>query len=57
MGTKKVLTEAETLELYRVSLENVENQTEIQTVMAEFGYDSVLITQGKTLLTETRQAL
>ena len=56
MATKRTLTEAEALEQYRVSLENVENQTEIATIMAEFGYDETLLTEGKTLLTKTRQA-
>lgn len=55
MVTKKTLTEAEALEQYRVSLDNVEIQPEIATTMAEFGYDSTLIAEGKTLLTETRQ--
>jgi hypothetical protein len=56
MATKRTLSEAETLEQYRVSLDNVENQSEIATIMAEFGYDSeTLIGQGKTLLAETRQ--
>lgn len=55
MVTKKTLTEAEALEQYRVSLDNVAIQPEIATTMAEFGYDSTLIAEGKTLLTETRQ--
>ncbi|MFK5958962.1 MAG: hypothetical protein QM495_08860 [Lutibacter sp.] len=56
MATKRTLTEAEALEQYRVSFENVESQTEIATIMAEFGYDETLLTEGKTLLTKTRQA-
>ena len=56
MASNKVKTEAETLEQYRVSLENVELQSEIATIMAEFGYDSETIGQGKSLLAETRQA-
>ena len=56
MAGKKHLSEAETLELYRVSFENVEKQPEIATIMAEFGYDETLLTEGKTLLTKTRQA-
>jgi GTP1/Obg family GTP-binding protein len=56
MATKRTLTEAETLEQYRVSLDNVENQSEIATIMAEFGYDTETIGQGKALLAETRQA-
>lgn len=46
----------ETLGQYRVSLENVELQSEIATIMAEFGYDSATIGQGKTLLAATHQA-
>ncbi|MFW6370982.1 MAG: hypothetical protein ACOC10_07250 [Bacteroidota bacterium] len=38
-----------------MALENVENQSEIATIMAEFGYDSETVNQGKALLTETRQ--
>jgi len=49
-------SEAATLERYRVALENVEAQTEIATIMAEFGYDSALIEEGKNLFTKTRQA-
>ena len=56
MVTKKTLSEAEALEQYRVSLENVENQPEIAATMTEYGYDTALITEGKTLLSETRQA-
>ncbi|AHW61117.1 hypothetical protein SAMN05444285_15611 [Draconibacterium orientale] len=56
MVTKKTLSEAEALEQYRVSLENVETQPEIAAAMTEFGYDAALITEGKALLSETRQA-
>ena len=56
MATKRTLTEAETLEQYRVSLDNVENQSEIATIMAEFGYNTETIAEGKALLAETRQA-
>ena len=56
MAGKKNLTEAETLEQYRVALENVEKQPEIAAIMAEFGYDEALITEGKTLLAKTREA-
>lgn len=56
MATKRTLTEAETLEQYRVSLDNVENQSEIAAIMAEFGYESETIAEGKALLAETRQA-
>jgi hypothetical protein len=56
MATKRTMSEAETLEQYRVSLVNTENQPEIATVMAEFGYDTATIGQGKALLAQTRQA-
>jgi hypothetical protein len=56
MVTKKTPTEAETLEQYRVALNNVEIQPEIATTMAEFGYDATVVAEGKTLLTETRQS-
>ena len=56
MATKRTLTEAETLEQYRVALQNVEDQATITTTMAEFGYDATKIAEGKTLLGETLQA-
>ena len=56
MATKRVKTEAETLELYRVSLDNVEGQPEVSTVMAELGYDSATIKKGKSIYNEARQA-
>nr|WP_320021725.1 hypothetical protein [uncultured Draconibacterium sp.] len=56
MVTKKTLSEAETLEQYRVSLENVETQPVIAAAMEEFGYDATVVAEGKTLLTETRQS-
>ena len=56
MVTKKTLSEADALEQFRVSLENVENQPEIALAMAEIGYDATVIAEGNTLLTETRQS-
>ncbi len=56
MASRTKLTDAETLELYRVALDNAENQTEIATIMAELGYDSAVIGEGKSLLEETRKA-
>ena len=55
MATKRTLSEAGTLEQYRVALDNVENQSVIAGVMAEFGYNSEKINHGKALLAETRQ--
>ena len=54
MASNLKSTEAGTLELYRVALENVQEQPEIATVMAELGYDSALMTEGKQLLEQTR---
>ena len=56
MATRPKNSEADTLELYRVALENAETQSEIASVMAELGYDSTVIGEGKALLTETRSA-
>ncbi len=56
MATRPKFSEAETLEQYRIALENAETQSEIAAVMAELGYDSAVIGEGKALLTETRSA-
>lgn len=56
MATKQKSSEAATLELYRVALENAEKQPEISTIMAELGFDSAKISEGKTLLAQTRSA-
>lgn len=56
MAGRKNLSEAETLEQYRVSFENVEIQSEIAAIMAEFGFDEASITTGKALYTKTRDA-
>jgi hypothetical protein len=54
MTSPSNLTDAQTLELYRVALENVENQSEIATIMTDLGYNSEVIGQGKELLELTR---
>ncbi len=56
MSQRASRAESAILERYRVALENVEAQTEIATIMSEFGYDSALIEDGKNLFTKTRQA-
>ena len=56
MASRTKLTDAATLELYRVALENAETQTEIASVMAELGFDNEVLLQGKALLTQARQA-
>jgi uncharacterized membrane protein YgaE (UPF0421/DUF939 family) len=56
MSKRASRAESAILERYRVALENVEAQTEIATIMSEFGYDAALIEDGKQLFTKTRQA-
>lgn len=56
MRTRPKFSEANLLEQYRIALENAENQSEIATVMADLGYDSKVIGEGKTLLSKTRTA-
>jgi hypothetical protein len=56
MASRTKLTDTQTLELYRVALENAESQPQIATIMADLGYDSEKIAEGKALLTETRTA-
>ncbi|NHB70368.1 hypothetical protein [Perlabentimonas gracilis] len=56
MATRPKNSEADTLELYRVAIENAETQPEIASVMAELGYDSAKITEGKNLLAQTRSS-
>jgi CheY-like chemotaxis protein len=56
MASRTKLTDAETLELYRVALENAVNQEEIAALLAELGYETSVIDEGKALLANTRQA-
>lgn len=49
MATRPKFSEAQTLEQYRVALENVVNQAQIATTMEEFGYDETLLSEGKAL--------
>ena len=56
MRTRPKFSEANLLEQYRIALENAENQSEIAAVMADLGYDSKVIGEGKTLLSKTRTA-
>ena len=56
MASRTKLTDAETLEQYRVALDNAASQTEIAATMAELGFDSTVIGEGKAILTKTRQA-
>ena len=56
MARTSKLTEAAALELYRVALENATNQSEIATALADLGYDTAKIDEGKAHLTTTRSA-
>lgn len=54
MSTRKNRSEIHVLEAYRIALTNVELQPQIAATMAEFGYTSEAIAEGKALLTETQ---
>jgi hypothetical protein len=56
MAKKKYLTETEMLEQFRNSFENAKKQTEIATIMAEFGYTPEVIAEGELLLKTARSA-
>jgi hypothetical protein len=56
MASRTKLTDAETLEQYRIALDNAESQAEIAAIMAELGFDSAVIGEGKAILTETHSA-
>jgi hypothetical protein len=56
MASRTKLTESETLEQYRIALDNAENQAQISAVLTDLGFDSVVIGEGKAILAETRQA-
>ena len=56
MASRPNSSEVQILEQYRVSFENVENQSEIASIMAEFGYDETLIAEGKLLFNKTQDA-
>jgi hypothetical protein len=54
MASRTRLSDASTLELYRMALDNAEAQPQIAAAMAELGYDSKTISDGKAMLAETR---
>ncbi|WP_339903646.1 hypothetical protein [uncultured Cyclobacterium sp.] len=56
MASRRNLTDAETLELYRVSLENANKQPQIKAILTELGYDTAIMEEGNALLSETRKA-
>ena len=54
MSKKYHLTETEMLEQFRNSFENAKKQTEIATIMADFGYGPEVIAEGELLLNTAR---
>lgn len=52
----KRLNDAETLQLYGVSLSNVTTQPKIAEIMTDYGFDSKALAAGLKLLAETQQA-
>lgn len=56
MATSQRKTEVQLLENFRVSLTNVESQSVIASILAEYGYDLATVAQGRILLEEARNA-
>ena len=48
------ILEAKSLELYKISLDNVGSQPEIAAIMSQFGYGPDTIVQGRSLLDQAR---
>jgi len=56
MSSNKSKSEVAILEQYRVALENVKEQQEIASTMAEFGYTEEVLAEGEVLYTKTIDA-
>ncbi|RJE71574.1 hypothetical protein [Reichenbachiella sp. MSK19-1] len=56
MGSTTGLTDAQTLELYRVALQNAGSNATISELMGELSYDQATIDEGKIWLTKARAA-
>lgn len=56
MPTNRTTSELDLLEQYRVALDNAESQPEIASSLAELGYDTTMISEGKTILNQTTTA-
>tara|TARA_R110001583_G_scaffold43208_3_gene137458 strand:+ start:725 stop:1384 length:660 start_codon:yes stop_codon:yes gene_type:complete len=56
MASHSNFSESETLEHYRIALDNAERQARIAAILANLGFTSEVIMQGKQLLAATRQA-
>jgi rRNA-processing protein FCF1 len=53
MTTRPKFSEGETLEQYRVALDNAQLQPAISAMLAELGYSTTVLDEGKALLIET----
>ncbi len=56
MKTKKAQSEVQSIASYKTALTNAEAQPVIADTMAQFGYTSEVIAEGKVLLSETQNA-
>ncbi len=54
MATKRTMSDLKLLENGRITIENLQKQTEMTTIMAQFGYDSEAILEGKALFDAAR---
>jgi len=54
MTTKRTMSDLKLLENGRITIENLQKQTEMTTIMAQFGYDSEAILEGKALFDAAR---
>lgn len=55
MATRPKFSEAQTLESYRIALENAQTHPQISVILNELGYTTEVIGEGKNLLTKTRE--
>mgnify|MGYP003624494825 CR=1 FL=1 len=56
MASRTKLTDTETLEQYRVALDNAKKQADIASIMTALGFGPEIIDEGVSLLAITRQA-
>ena len=56
MATKRTMSDLKLLERCRIEIENLQKQTDMAATMAQFGYDSEAILEGKALFDTARAA-
>ena len=56
MATKRTMSDLKLLENSRIAIENLQKPTEMTAIMAQFGYDSEAILEGKALFDTARAA-